>query len=502
MKIRNALISVTDKSGLDELAAALRGFGAKLYSSGGTARYLRDAGFEVTEISELTQSPEILDGRVKTLHPSVHAGILADMQNEAHRRELASRNLPSFDLVVVNFYAFAGGGDEAKMIESIDIGGPAMVRAAAKNYRSTAVLTDVRDYPVFIGELEKNNGAVDEKNRRELAKKAFVKIAQLDIAIAEAMSAEEDGAFARDRFVYLRKMSDLNYGENPHQRAACYSARGGNHSLHQLQGKPPGFNNLLDAYCASRAVAQFSQQAVAIIKHNNPCGVAVAATQSEAFGKAYRADSVSAYGGVIAFNRALEGETARALTDYFWEVIIAPQFDSEAKRLLALRDRARALSSHVFEESSLQLTDIGGVMLLQQTDRSIGEGALVSRRAPSADEVSDLNFAWRVAAGVKSNAIVIAKNGATVGIGAGQMSRLDAAWIACEKARRAGVATSGAVAASDGFFPFADGLETLAKAGVRAVIYPRGSKNDSVVLDAANKLDMAVLLTDRRHFWH
>lgn len=520
MQINTALISVTDKTGLADLAAVLCELGVTIYSTGGTAKHLRDAGFAVVDISELVQFPEILDGRVKTLHPAVHAGILADTRNPAHKKQLDEMNIPAFDLVVVNFYHFDAGNSETEMIESIDIGGPTMVRAAAKNHASTAVLTDPADYPIFIGKLCAQEGQIDADYCRYLARQAFVKIAQLDVSIARAVvrqwadkadDGEDGGAdegasgaadtlFPEDDFLPMKRVMTLRYGENPHQRAACYATDGS--GLVQLQGAELSYNNLLDVYSACRAVDGHEGQAAAIIKHNNPCGVACAKTQKEAFARAYRTDSMSAYGGIIAFNQTLDGATAEALVDHFWEAVVAPQFSPESKSILAMNGRVKMLSSKAFTARPYQLADIGGLVLAQESDQVSGEGEVASRRRPTAKERADLAFAWRVAAVTKSNAIVIAKNKMTCGIGAGQMSRVDSAWIACEKAKRAKHNLQGTVAASDAFFPFADGLRVLAEAGVRAVIYPAGSKNDAAVLSAADELGLAVIIATRRHFRH
>lgn len=513
MRVKNALISVADKTGLAELAAALAGpagINVRIYSTGGTATALAAAGVEVTDVSHLTGGGEMLGGRVKTLHPNIHAAILADMQDAAHRQELADLGLPKLDLVVVNFYPFARAAEGDK-IANIDIGGPAMARAAAKNHASTVVLTAPADYPVFIGQLKKNNGDIGDDNRRQWAAKAFVSVAALDAAIANYFSANgatsASGAasgFPPHRFLHLEKIADLSYGENPHQAAACYARAGGADDFAQLQGAPASYNNLLDAHSACLTVGMHTPPAAAIIKHNNPCAVAIADTPKKALQNAYRADKKSAYGGIVAFNRPVDGDAAAELHKSFWEVIVAPQFNAEAKAFLAEKGRAKLFVSSAFFGHRQMLTGNDRMLLIQTPDHvdGDGDGEVVSEKQPSEAQRQDLFFAWRVAAAVKSNAIVIAKDGATVGIGAGQMSRVDSAWLACEKAKQAKRKTAGASAASDGFFPFSDGLEKLAETGIAAIIQPGGSKNDGDIIAAADKLGIAMIFSGRRHFRH
>lgn len=507
MQIKNALISVSDKTNLPELATALRKAGVQIYSTGGTAAALAKAGCEVTDIAALSGSGEILDGRVKTLHPKVHAGILADMQNPDHARQLADMEVPKMDLVVVNFYPFekavAGGASPQEVIENIDIGGPAMVRAAAKNHSSTVVLADPADYPRFIGSLQ--NGGIDDAMRRHFATKAFVKVAQLDAAIANHFSrAEEPSAHPPDQFLHMKKISDLKYGENPHQAAACYLLGDDTHNFTQLHGAPPSYNNLLDAYSAWLALCWHEQPAAVIVKHNNPCGMAAADTLEAAFMNAWRTDTVSAFGGVLGFNRPLDGDTAQRLQESFWEVVLAPQISDEAKSILAMKERLKIFISPTSPPPAHQLIGVGGLMLVQATDivGATREERVVSKRQPTEQEWRDMRFAWRAAAAVKSNAIVLAREQATIGIGAGQMSRVDSARLACEKAKRAKLSTAGSAAASDGFFPFADGLKILASAKVSAVIQPGGSVNDEKVIAAADAAGMAMVLTGTRHFRH
>lgn len=509
MRLRHALISVSDKTGLGELGAALAAAGVKIYSTGGTAAALEEAGCAVESVGDLTGYDDMLDGRVKTLHPNVHAALLADMQNPGHSRELEAHGLPKIDLLVVNFYPFeqtaSAGASEQEVIENIDIGGPAMVRAAAKNHRSTLVMTDPGDYPVFIGRLKKN--AFDLPFRRQLAAKAFTAVAQLDAAIANHFNRaeEEGGGYPPHQFIHLRKFADLAYGENPHQSAACYYIAGEPRGFTQLHGAPLSYNNLLDAHSAWTAVSQFGGCAAAVIKHNNPCGIGVGKTLKAAFARALQTDPQAAFGGVVAFSQPLDEEAALLVQESFYEVVIAPQFDAAAKSVLAPKERLRLLLAPPAAAAQQQLTSIGALVLAQQGDR-IGEayGAenIVSQRPPSAAELADLRFAWRAAAVVKSNAVVLARRCATIGIGAGQMSRVDSARLACEKAARARLKTAGSVAASDGFFPFADGVEALAAAGVAAVIQPGGSKNDAEVIAAADAAGMAMVMTGRRHFRH
>ena len=511
MRIRHALLSVSDKTGLTELATALQAAGAVLYATGGTAAALAQAGLDVEDVSALTGTGELLGGRVKTLHPHLHAGILADRQNEDHMRQLAEANLPKLDLVVVNFYPFeqtvAAASTAQEVIENIDIGGPAMVRAAAKNHGSTAVLTDPADYPHFIGSI-KGGGEVDENMRARLATKAFVQVAHLDAAIANHFCEQEEaaeGAHPQHRFLHLRRAAALAYGENPHQPAACYRL-GENGGFTQLQGAPLSYNNLLDAHSACWALHMHSAAAptAVIVKHNNPCGIATGETPAAALERAQQADPLSAFGGVVAFNRPLDEEAALALQNSFWEVVIAPQFSEAAKSELAVKERLRLLLPPPAAAPLPQYTSMGGLVLVQQADAIAADGAekVVSARAPSEEEWRDLRFAWRAAAAVKSNAIVLARGQVTIGIGAGQMSRVDSTRLACEKAQRAKHDTAGSVAASDGFFPFADSIKILAAAGVRAVIQPGGSKNDDKIVAAADAADMALVLTGRRHFRH
>lgn len=507
MPIKNVLLSVSDKAGLPELAAALLAAGCTIYSTGGTAAALKKAGCRVVDISELTDFVEILDGRVKTLHPYVYAAILADMNNQSHIDQLNQYGLPKFDLVVVNFYPFeqtvAKGAPPQEIIENIDIGGPSMVRAAVKNYHSTLVLTEPADYPVFIGHLKRGD-EFNEQMRRRLAAKALINIAHLDGALANYFSrpADGDSHYPSNEFFHLEKIADLPYGENPHQQAACYRLAGESGGFIQLHGAPLSYNNLLDAGYACSAISGCGEPTAVVVKHNNPCGMATADTLKEAFSRAWKADAVSAYGGVVAVNRPLDEETAQLMQESYWEVIIAPQFSEEAKQALAIKERVRLLIPPA--AASRQVSSIGRLLLMQSVDEVDDSGLdhVVSREQPTAEQREELRFAWRVAAAVKSNAVVLVRQRSTIGIGAGQMSRVDSAMLACEKARRGKFKIAGSAAASDGFFPFADGVEVLAEAGVTAIVQPGGSKNDDEVIAAADKAGVVMVMTGKRHFRH
>ena len=509
MRIQHALVSVSDKSGLEELAAALSAAGTKIYSTGGTAAALASYGCSVEDIGDLTGYDEMLGGRVKTLHPNVHAAILADTQDPSHLSELREHGLPKLDLVVVNFYPFekvlttAAGPQE--IIENIDIGGPTMARAAAKNYTATIVLTDPADYPVFIARLKQ--GEFDVSIRRNLAAKAFVKVAHLDALIANHFSSDEDNSFPEHQFLHLKKVTDLKYGENPHQPAACYRLADNSGGFTQLQGAALSYNNMKDAHSAWMIANSYDKPAAVIVKHNNPCGIAVAQSPAKAFSRALQTDSVAAFGGIVALNRPLDEETALLLQESFWDVIIAPQFSETAKSTLAFKERLKLLIAPPEQPDKPQrrLTSCGNLLLLQATDtvtEEISAAQIVTKRQPDAKQLADMQFAWRAAAGVISNAVVLAHHQATIGIGAGQMSRADSVHLACEKAGRAKLKTAGSVAASDGFFPFPDGIEILAANGVTAVIQPGGSKNDDAVIAAADAADMAMIMTGTRHFRH
>ncbi len=521
LPIRRALISVSAKTGLNELGRALEQAGAEMLSTGGSARALKEAGVAVTEVSEFTGFPEILDGRVKTLHPRLHGGILARRDDPAHRAQMAQHGLLPIDLVAIDLYPFeqtiAADADRATAIETIDIGGPALIRSAAKNHAHVAVLTDPAQYPELIAALEAEGGT-RLAFRRKLAAAAFARTAGYDAAIA-AWAAREEGVLFPERIAFAGRLQQLlRYGENPHQRAAFYATaerRPGVAGAVQLQGKELSYNNLNDTDAAFELAAEFDEPAAVIVKHANPCGVAVAADTLAAWRRAFASDPVSAFGGVVALNRPLDGPTAAALSELFLEVVIAPGADAAALERLAEKKNLRLLVTEGLPDPAapgLLFRSLAGGFLVQERDAGRASEAdlkVVTRRAPSAAERADLRFAFRVAKHVKSNAIVYAKGGATVGIGAGQMSRIDAARIAALKSEDAAKAagesrrrTEGAVVASDAFFPFADGLIAAAEAGVTAVIQPGGSVRDEEVIRAADSRGLAMVFTGMRHFRH
>jgi len=517
--IKQALISVSDKSGVVEFARGLERLGVALLSTGGTARLLKDAGLKVTEVADYTGFPEMLDGRVKTLHPKVHAGILARRDHPDHVRALDGADIPPIDLVVVNLYPFEAtvarpDCDLAEAIENIDIGGPAMVRSAAKNYQHVAVVTDPADYEPLLNEMASAKGAVGAETRLRLARKAFSHTAAYDGAISNYLTAlGPDGKrrhFPERLNLQYELIQQLRYGENPHQEAAFYRDRqpaaGSLGTYRQLQGKELSYNNIGDADAAWECVKSFEQPACVIVKHANPCGVAVAATPIEAYEKAFSTDPTSAFGGIIAFNRELDGKTALAVTRQFVEVVIAPSLDEGATRALAQKTNIRVLS--VATESGAnprELKTVGGGLLVQTPDIARVDARqlkLVSKAQPSTAQTADLVFAWRVAKFVKSNAIVFCRDGQTLGVGAGQMSRVDSARIAATKAENAGLSLRGSVVASDAFFPFRDGVDVVASAGATAVIQPGGSLRDEEVIAAADEHHIVMVFTGVRHFRH
>ena len=521
--VARALISVSDKTGLVPFATALAGHGVAILSTGGTARTLREAGLAVTDVSDYTGFPEIMDGRVKTLHPAIHGGILARREDAGHRAALAAHGIAGIDLVAVNLYPFeeavrAGAGLES-CIETIDIGGPAMIRAAAKNHEDVTVVVQPSDYEAVTDEMAAQGGATGLALRRRLAATAFARTAAYDAAIARRLAAESDGdpLPARMTFGGVRRRL-LRYGENPHQSAALYvdpTAPPGIAQARLIQGKEPSYNNLADADAAHGLVREFAAPAIAVIKHNNPCGVAVCDTLAGAYEKARACDPVSAFGGVVAANRALDGATARAICSLFTEVVVAPEADADARAVFAAKADLRLLLTGTEAGeggAGLTVRTLGDGFLLQTPDTArVAPEALrtVTRRAPSVQEREDLLFAFTVAKHVKSNAIVYASGGATVGIGAGQMSRVDSARIAALKAADAAAAAGeaasraeGCVVASDAFFPFADGLLAAAEAGATAVIQPGGSKRDDEVIAAADAQGLAMVFTGLRHFRH
>jgi phosphoribosylaminoimidazolecarboxamide formyltransferase/IMP cyclohydrolase len=518
--IRRALLSVTDKTGLVDFAQVLASFDVELISTGGTARALRQAGLAVKDISDLTGFPEMLDGRVKTLHPLVHGGLLYIRGNAEHEAAVAAYGIQPIDMVVVNLYAFEKtaaqpGVPFGHLIENIDIGGPSMVRSAAKNFEDVAIVTRVSDYPSLIEELNTNSGALTRATRWRLAKQAFSTTAAYDAAIANTLDqiaeapspsspAEPDATRLPSTLrVNMPLAQSLRYGENPHQRAALYSDRSGLGvaGSTQLQGKELSFNNLVDLDACWELAQEFDEPAVIIVKHTNPCGAATGATVLEAYQKALAADPVSAFGGVIGINRTVDADAAAEIAKLFVEAVAAPAYTPQALQRFSVKKNLRLVEVHTAPPKPV-VKHISGGLLLQDADTArINESELkvVTWRPPTAEELRSLLFAWRVAKHVKSNAIVYARDGQTIGVGAGQMSRVDAARFGAMKAV---LPLKGCVAASDAFFPFPDGLETVAQAGATAIIQPGGSVKDQDVIDAADRLDIAMVFTAIRHFRH
>ena len=528
----NALLSVSDKTGVLDLARALHALGIRLLSTGGTAKLLADHGLPVTEVAEMTGFPEMLDGRVKTLHPKVHGGLLARRDVPAHMQALADHGIDTIDLLVVNLYPFEAtvarpGCTLEEAIENIDIGGPAMVRSAAKNWKDVAVLTDASQYETVIAELQ-TQGAVSSTTKFALSVAAFNRISQYDGAISDYLSSvQPDGTLAafpgqtNGRFV---KLQDLRYGENPHQHAAfyrdMYPAPGSLVTAQQLQGKELSYNNIADADAAWECVKSFDTPACVIVKHANPCGVAVAHDASSAYAKAFSTDPTSAFGGIIAFNCELDGATAQHVSAQFVEVLMAPSFSPEALQTLALKPNVRVLqialpyalggaargtSAWDLGRNAVDVKRIGSGLLMQTADNhelTLADMQVVTQVQPTAAQLQDLLFAWKVAKYVKSNAIVFCKDGMTMGVGAGQMSRLDSARIASIKAGHAGLTLAGTVVASDAFFPFRDGLDVVVDAGATSIIQPGGSMRDDEVVRAADERGVAMVYTGVRHFRH
>ncbi len=532
-----ALLSVSDKTGIVAFAQALHARGIKLLSTGGTARLLADAGLPVTEVSEVTGFPEMLDGRVKTLHPHIHAGLLARRDVPAHMAALAEHGINTIDLLVINLYPFAQATARPDCtledaIENIDIGGPAMLRAAAKNWQDVTVVIDPSDYPQVLAELDATaEQRISRKTRFSLARKVYAHTAAYDGMITNYLSAlqpgaEDQPAAVPQRCAYpdtftlqLRKTQDMRYGENPHQSAAFYRelapAPGTLSQWLQLQGKALSFNNIADADAAWECVKSFGMDAddsvaapaaCVIVKHANPCGVAVAATAFAAYAKALKTDPTSAFGGIIAFNQPLDGATAEAVAKQFVEVIIAPHITPEARAIFASKQNVRLLEVPLSGQGNqLDFKRVGGGLLLQSTDSknvALAELKVVSSLQPTAQQLADLRFAWKVAKFVKSNAIVFCADGMTMGVGAGQMSRIDSARIAGIKAQNAGLSLAGTAVASDAFFPFRDGLDVVVDAGASCVIQPGGSMRDAEVIAAANERGIVMLFTGTRHFRH
>ncbi|MEO8141322.1 MAG: bifunctional phosphoribosylaminoimidazolecarboxamide formyltransferase/IMP cyclohydrolase [Sphingomicrobium sp.] len=522
--VRRALLSLSDKHGLDTLAAGLAKAGVELVSTGGTAKALRELGHEVRDVADLTGFPEMMDGRVKTLHPMVHGGLLSVRDNADHVAAMDAHGIGAIDLAVINLYPFeatvAKGASRDEIIENIDIGGPAMVRSAAKNHAFVAIVTDPADYPELLAQLDQ--GGTSHAFRKSLAAKAYARTAAYDSMIASWFAFADQGqAYPPSRFIVGQKAMDLRYGENPHQKAALYLPMGpatpGVAQAKQVQGKELSYNNLNDANAAIELVAEFRDgpPTVVIVKHANPCGVATGETLVEAWTNALQCDSVSAFGGIVAVNRKLDGPTAAAICEIFTEVVVAPDADDDAKAAFAGKKNLRLLLTGSLPDPARggqSVAVIAGGLLMQDRDNgrvTPDQLKLVTRRAPTEREMADCLFAWTIAKHVKSNAIVYARDGVTAGIGAGQMNRRDSARIAAIKAREAAETygwpeprTVGSAVASDAFFPFADGLLTAAEAGATAVIQPGGSIRDDEVIAAADAAGLAMVFTGMRHFRH
>ncbi len=524
----NALISVSDKTGIVEFARALHALGIRLVSTGGTAKLLAGEGLPVTEVAQLTDFPEMLDGRVKTLHPKVHGGLLARRDRPEHMAALEAHGIATIDLLVVNLYPFEATVAKAgctleEAIENIDIGGPAMVRSAAKNWKDVGVLTDASQYPLVLQELQ-SHGKLSGKTRFALSVAAFNRIANYDAAISDYLSSIEEGGTralfpgqANGRFV---KLQDLRYGENPHQHAAFYRdlhpAPGSLVTATQLQGKELSYNNIADADAAWECVKSFGETACVIVKHANPCGVAVGADALQAYTKALKTDPTSAFGGIIAFNRTVDAAVAQAVAKQFVEVLMAPAFTDDALAVFqaGVKSRVRVLRIALPPggptdwdngRNAIDVKRIGSGLLMQTADNhelTLADLKVVTKKQPTPQQLADLLFAWKVAKFVKSNAIVFCKDGMTVGVGAGQMSRLDSARIASIKAEHAGLTLQGTAAASDAFFPFRDGLDVVADAGASCVIQPGGSMRDAEVIAAADERGVAMVFSGVRHFRH
>jgi phosphoribosylaminoimidazolecarboxamide formyltransferase/IMP cyclohydrolase len=527
--IKQALLSVSDKTGLVEFAGSLAALGVALLSTGGTAKLLAAAGLKVTEVADYTGFPEMLDGRVKTLHPKIHGGLLARREDAGHLQAIAAAGIPAIDLLVVNLYPFESTVAKQDCtledaIENIDIGGPAMVRSAAKNWRGVGVVTDPAQYAGVLDEL-KRDGALSDSTRFALAVAAFNRISNYDAAISDYLSSlQADGtrcefpAQSNGRFV---KLQDLRYGENPHQQAALYRdlypAPGSLVTARQVQGKELSYNNLADADAAWECVKSFAEPACVIVKHANPCGAAIGADCAQSYARAFATDPTSAFGGIIAFNRPLDAPAAQAVSKQFVEVLIAPAYTADALAILAAKANVRVLEISLDGvqrdaptawgqgRNAHDVKRIGSGLLIQTADNrevAAAELKVVTRKQPTPQQLADLLFAWRVAKFVKSNAIVFCGEGRTLGVGAGQMSRIDSARIASIKAANAGLTLAGSVVASDAFFPFRDGLDAVAQAGATAVIQPGGSVRDAEVIAAADEQGIAMVYTGVRHFRH
>ena len=520
-RIQRAILSVTDKTGLADFARRLAKMGVDLVSTGGTAKLLRDAGIKVSDISDLTGFPEMLDGRVKTLHPKVHGGILHMRSKAEHVAAASAHGIRPIDMVVVNLYAFEKtaekpGVEFEEIIENIDIGGPSMVRSAAKNFQDVAIVTSPADYDAIAAEMESGGGSLSLATKWGLAQKAFATTAAYDSAIASTLEriaspdghgkfdlGGEGGDFPQMMRLSFRKAFDLRYGENPHQKAALYSDGSGKGVANgtQLQGKELSYNNIVDLQAAWDLAQEFEEPVCAIIKHTNPCGTAVATTLVEAYKRALECDPVSAFGGVIGVNRPIDRDTASEMAKLFVEAIAAPKFDDAAREIFAAKKNLRLVEVAPMQQKWVLKNVSGGVLLQDNDMRPLTEADLkvVSDRKPTEQEMRDLLFAWKVCKHVKSNAILYARNGQSTGVGAGQMSRVDSAKIGAMKSV---LGIKGSVAASDAFFPFPDGVEEIARAGATAIIQPGGSVRDQEVIDTADRLGLAMVLTGVRHFRH
>jgi len=518
-KIERALISVFDKTGIVDFARGLSDLGVEILATGSTFNHLSSHGIPVREVSDYTGFPEILDGRVKTLHPRIAGGLLAIRNNPEHMRQAEENRIQMIDLVCVNLYPFVEtirkpGVSFEEVIENIDIGGPSMIRAAAKNFQDVAVLTSPEDYSAVLNALNRGSGILDRELLLDLSRKAFLCTARYDAQIAQHLSKSPEPStatlFAPNLFLDFEKISDLRYGENPHQKAAFYRWGGqkpfGLAAARQLQGKELSYNNIVDLEAAWELVREFESPACCVIKHTNPCGTAVGATLSEAYTKAYSADPISAFGSVVGFNRPVDGPAALELSKLFVEAVAAPGFDSKAIELLSGKKNLRLLAVETpdperqEDASQYQLRRVSGGLLVQEADSALGsEMHTVTRRQASKAELVDLDFAWRVVKHVKSNAIVVASGGKTLGVGAGQMSRVDSVKISIQKAA---AASKGAVLASDAFFPFRDGIDEAGKAGITAIIQPGGSVRDDEVIAAADEYGITMIFTGLRHFKH
>jgi len=541
-KIERALISVSDKTGIIEFAQKLTDFGVKIISTGGTAKTLRENGIDVTEVSEATGFPEMMDGRVKTLHPKIHGALLGLRDDAEHLEAMKTHHIEPIDLVVVNLYPFERTieNENVKLeeaVEQIDIGGPAMIRSASKNWRDVAVVTDARLYEMVLDEMKKTNGSLSLETRQRLATLAYTRTASYDLAISSYLAGQlsvedldflepfnplgnlsfiETGAEENESnseledhvFIELAKVADLRYGENPHQRAALYETgeSGGIARSEQLHGKEMSFNNYLDAEAAWRLVSDFDELACAIIKHTNPSGVGIGANNEEAYRRALATDPVSAFGGIVAFNRTIDAQVAESVNEIFTEVVIAPAFDAEALEIFKKKKNLRVLKiQKSTDENSFEYRTISGGMLVQNRDDltiSKEDLKIVTEKQPTEEQIRALLFAWKVCKHVKSNAVVFANEWQTVGVGAGQMNRVDSVRIAAMRAGRAELALKDSVLASDAFFPFRDNVDEAAKLGVAAIIQPGGSVKDEEVIQAANEYELAMVLTSVRHFKH